>query len=91
MIFWVAFAVRVASILIGRTYRLPVLMDHFSYGWEVGRIARSLAQGQGYANPFNGPSGPTAWMSPLYPLLVAAGVQVVWGVYQGGRDLCAGL
>ena len=42
VIFWVGFAVRVGWILVGRTYRFPPLMDHFSYGWEVGRIARSL-------------------------------------------------
>lgn len=80
MIFWAAFGVRVAIILVGRTYRLPVLMNHFSYGWEVGRIARSLVEGQGYANPFNGPSGPTAWIAPLYPLLMAAGFKF-FGVY----------
>jgi hypothetical protein len=80
VIFWVAFAVRVVAIVIQRSYRLPVMMDHFEYGWEIGRIARSLAQGQGFANPFNGPSGPTAWMSPLYPLLVGAGFKL-FGVY----------
>jgi hypothetical protein len=80
MIFWVAFAVRVVVIVVGRTYRLPVVMDHFEYGWEVGRIARSVVQGQGYANPFNGVSGPTAWMPPLYPLLVAMGFKL-FGVY----------
>jgi len=80
VIFWVAFAVRVGAIVVGRTYRLPVIMDHFEYGWEVGRIARSLVRGQGYANPFNGVSGPTAWMAPLYPLLLAAGFKV-FGVY----------
>jgi hypothetical protein len=79
-IFWVAFVVRVMVIVLGHTYRLPGVMDHFEYGWEAGRIARSLVQGQGYANPFNGPSGPTAWLSPLFPLLVAAGFKL-FGVY----------
>jgi hypothetical protein len=86
VIFWVAFAVRVAWILVGRTYRLPALLDHFEYGWEVGRIARSLVEGQGYANPFNGPSGPTAWLSPLYPLLVALGFKL-FGVYSRGAAI----
>jgi hypothetical protein len=86
VIFWVGFAVRVAWILMGRTYRFPVMMDHFEYGWEVGRIARSLVQGQGYANPFNGPSGATAWLSPLYPLLVAFGFKM-FGVYSRGAAI----
>jgi hypothetical protein len=80
IIFWVGFLVRVVAIVVGRTYRLPVLMNHFGYGWEAGRIAQSLVQGQGYANPFNGPSGPTAWLPPLYPLLVAAGFKL-FGIY----------
>jgi hypothetical protein len=86
VIFWVGFAVRVAWILVGRTYRLPALMDHFDYGWEVGRIARSLVEGRGYGNPFNGPSGATAWLSPLYPLLVALGFKL-FGVYSKGAAI----
>jgi hypothetical protein len=80
MIFWAAFIVRVMVIVVGRTYRLPAVLDHYEYGWEAGRIARSLVLGQGYANPFNGFSGPTAWLSPLFPLLVAAGFKL-FGVY----------
>jgi hypothetical protein len=86
LIFWVGFAVRVAWILIGRTYRFQPLMDHFQYGWEVGRIARSLVTGQGYGNPFNGPSGPTAWLAPLYPLLMALGFKL-FGVYSNGAAI----
>jgi uncharacterized membrane protein YqjE len=85
-IFWVGLVVRVAAILIGRTYRLPVVMDHFEYGWEVGRIARSVVEGHGYGNPFNGVSGPTAWLPPLYPLLVA-GAFKVFGVYSRGAAI----
>ena len=46
----------------------------------MGRIARALATGYGYANPFNGHTGPTAWEPPLYPLLLAA-VFKLCGVY----------
>jgi hypothetical protein len=80
MIFWVGFGLRVAVILIGRTYRIRVPMDHFGFGWEMGRIAQSLALGHGYANPFNGPSGPTAWAPPLYPLLMALSFKL-FGIY----------
>ncbi len=50
------------------------------FGWEMGRIARALATGYGYADPFTGHSGPTAWLPPLYPL-VLAGVFKLFGVY----------
>ena len=46
----------------------------------MGRIGRSLAQGQGFSNPFNETTGPTAWEPPLYPFLIA-GVFRVFGVY----------
>jgi hypothetical protein len=83
IIFWVALALRVAVILIGHTYRLRSEMDHFNFGFEAGRIARSLVLGQGYANPFNGPSGPTAWLPPIYPLIMAAAFKL-FGIYTKG-------
>ena len=79
-IFWVAFALRVACIAIGHTYRIRIIGDHFQFGFEAGRIARSLVQGHGYANPFNGISGPTAWLPPIYPLLLALAFKL-FGVY----------
>lgn len=70
-IFWVALGVRLAALTLGHFYRVPAYDDHFKFGYEMGRIARSLASGHGYANPFHHPSGPTAWESPLYPLMLA--------------------
>lgn len=69
--FWAAFLVRVAYLTLAHTYRTRPFPDHFEYGWEMGRIARSLATGHGYADPFDGYTGPTAWVAPLYPLLLA--------------------
>ncbi|MBB5065376.1 hypothetical protein [Granulicella mallensis] len=80
VIFWVGFALRMACILIGHTYRIRTTHDHWEYGFEAGRIARSLVLGRGYSSPFNGPSGPTAWLPPLYPLLMALGFRL-FGVY----------
>lgn len=48
-------------------------------GYETGRIARALASGQGYSSPLVVDSGPTAWMTPLYPLLLT-GVFKVFGI-----------
>jgi hypothetical protein len=52
----------------------------FDFGWEAGRVARSLAHGQGFSSPFWGETGPTAWLPPVYPLLLA-GVFKLCGVY----------
>ena len=39
---------------------------------EVGNVASALASGQGFCCLFRQPTGPTAWLDPVYPLLIAA-------------------
>jgi 4-amino-4-deoxy-L-arabinose transferase-like glycosyltransferase len=78
--FWVGLAVRVLYITLGHSYHFRAFQDHFQFGWEVGRIARAVATGRGYSDPFIGPSGPTAWCPPIYPLMLAA-VFKLFGVY----------
>jgi hypothetical protein len=39
---------------------------------EAGNIAASLAAGHGFSSPFRIDTGPTAWMTPIYPGLLAA-------------------
>ncbi len=75
-----ALAGRIAYIVLFHSYRFRLDDDHFQFGWEMGRIGRALATGYGYADPFNGHTGPTAWVPPLYPLLIAAAFKV-FGVY----------
>jgi 4-amino-4-deoxy-L-arabinose transferase-like glycosyltransferase len=48
--------------------------------FESGNIAHSLATGNGFSSPFRVDTGPTAWLPPVYPLLLA-GVFRVFGVY----------
>lgn len=76
----VAFLLRVAWILIGHTYKLKATDENFGFGWEMGRIAASLASGHGFGNQFGPPTGPTAWEPPLYPYLTA-GVFLLFGIY----------
>jgi hypothetical protein len=76
----IALFLRVAWILVGHTYKFKDTDDNFGFGWEMGRIAASLASGHGFSNPFGPATGPTAWEPPLYPYLTA-GVFLVFGVY----------
>ncbi|NYF77891.1 glycosyltransferase family 39 protein [Granulicella arctica] len=78
--FWAGLLVRVLYMTLAHTYHVRPLQDHFQFGWEMGRIARALATGYGFSDPFNGHSGPTAWTPPLYPILLA-GVFKIFGVY----------
>lgn len=80
VIFWVGLTVRLAYMTFAHTWHVRTHWNHFEFGYEMGRIARSLAQGYGYASPFWGHTGPTAWEPPLYPWLLA-GVFKVCGVY----------
>src|SRR4029077_18867786 len=38
---------------------------------ESGNIAASLASGHGFSSPFRIDTGPTAWMPPVYPWILA--------------------
>jgi len=44
--------------------------DHL--GAEYDSIARSIRSGRGFADPFQEPTGPTAWMPPALPYLLAS-------------------
>jgi Dolichyl-phosphate-mannose-protein mannosyltransferase len=76
----VALAIRLAYMTLAHTYRIRPYDDHFQFGWEMGRIGRALATGYGFADPFVGHTGPTAWVTPLYPLLIG-GIFKILGVY----------
>jgi hypothetical protein len=47
---------------------------------ETGHIAYSLATGKGYSSPFERDTGSTAWLAPVYPLLIA-GLFKIFGIY----------
>jgi len=83
-IFWVGFLVRVLYLTLAHTYRIRPAEGHFQFGWEAARIAQAMVHGFGYSDPFSNAflahTGPTAWLPPLYPLLVAA-VFKLFGVY----------
>ena len=75
-----SFALQLAAIGLLHQYRVRPGNDHFEFGWEMGRIARSLAQGHGFSSPYESNTGPTAWEPPLYPYLMA-GVFKIFGIY----------
>ena len=76
----IAFIVRLAVITIGHTYRITPRRDHFQFGWEMGRLARSLAQGHGFSSPTDLDSGPSAWTAPFYPFVLASVFRIL-GIY----------
>ena len=75
-----SFALQLAAIGLLHQHRVRPGYDHFEFGWEMGRVARSIAQGHGFSSPYEGNTGPTAWEPPLYPFLMA-GVFKLFGIY----------
>jgi 4-amino-4-deoxy-L-arabinose transferase-like glycosyltransferase len=82
-LFWmvvVALALRLVVMCFLYPERTDPYRDHWRFGGEAGRIARSIAQGEGFSNPLFGKTGPTAWLAPVFPYLLA-GIFKLFGVY----------
>jgi 4-amino-4-deoxy-L-arabinose transferase-like glycosyltransferase len=75
-----SFLVQLAAIGVFRQYHTRAGEDNFGFGFEMGRLGRSIALGQGFSNPYGGSTGPSAWEPPLYPYLIG-GVFKVFGIY----------
>ena len=82
----VAFALRIIIILVFRTYDISPIQNHYSFGFETGSIAASLATGHGFGSPFGVPTGPTTWIAPVYPAIVAAAFKV-FGLFSGASAI----
>lgn len=74
-----AFVVRLAFVMgtHGFVFLGP---GTFSFGYEMAQVAGSIASGTGFASPCTVPTGPTAWVGPVYPLLIA-GAFSVFGIF----------
>jgi len=75
-----ALALRLVVVAFVYPDQLNPRRDHWPFGYEVGRIARAIATGRGFSDPLFSETGPTAWMTPVYPGLVA-GVFKLFGIY----------
>jgi 4-amino-4-deoxy-L-arabinose transferase-like glycosyltransferase len=84
----VAFGVRVAYAW-NQGSKLPRdVIGIIPFQTETGHIAYSVATGKGFSSPFQRDSGPTAWLTPVYPLIVA-GIFKVFGLYTRGAFFAA--
>src|ERR1700692_1324568 len=76
-----AFAARMLVLAyIWETSGTPV-KSFLAYGYELGRVASSIAAGRGFSSPLRFvDTGPTAWFTPIYPYMVA-GIFKIWGIF----------
>lgn len=82
----VALAIRLAVMGFLYKEQLDPERDHWKFAYENGRLARSIVEGRGFSSPLFEDTGPTAWMTPLYPYLTA-GVFKVFGTYSTASAL----
>jgi hypothetical protein len=75
LLFAVGFLLWFVFMVWHKMYVLPPTMVY-----EDVSIAVRLANGQGFSSPFGLDTGPTAWIAPIYPFMVAT-VFRAFGVY----------
>jgi Dolichyl-phosphate-mannose-protein mannosyltransferase len=80
LIMLVAFLLRLLYFLL-MSHLIPrMVLAEVPFQNEVGNVASALAHGQGFCCLFRQPTGPTAWLAPIYPLLVA-GIFKLFGIF----------
>ncbi len=71
LIFCIALLLRL-SFLFYEAHQVPAeALATVPFQNEVGSVAAALAQGQGFCCVFHQPTGPTAWLAPVYPFFLA--------------------
>ncbi|MBZ5569074.1 MAG: glycosyltransferase family 39 protein [Acidobacteriia bacterium] len=87
---WLAVLVALAlrMVVVGFLYRdqLKPANDHWAFGYETGRIARSIVTGKGFSDPLFAGTGPTGMMPPIHTYMVA-GVFKVFGIYSSASAI----
>jgi hypothetical protein len=58
----------------------PQALASTPFEQETGNIAMAVATGKGYSSPMRRETGATAWLTPVYPLMLA-GIFCVFGVF----------
>ncbi|MGA7557529.1 MAG: glycosyltransferase family 39 protein [Terriglobales bacterium] len=88
LIWAVLTALALRLVVVGFVYPgfLDPGRDHWEFGYEMGKIAYSIANGHGFANPYWIETGPTAMITPIYPYLISS-VFLLFGAYSKAAAL----
>jgi len=73
-----ALALRIVVALLAYGRR-DIVATLWPRGVEALGIAKSLLSGAGFSSPFSLPTGPTAFLTPVYPLILA-GIEHLFGI-----------
>jgi hypothetical protein len=81
-----AFAIRITVFWKAELAARVSIVTNQPFGYETGRIAKSIAEGHGFSSPLSIDTGPSAWLTPVFPYLLA-GIFKAFGVYSYKSDL----
>ncbi len=85
-----AFVCRLAFVLHEGSLVPKDILATVPFENEAGNIAQALAAGNGFCCVFRQPTGPTAWLAPIYPLLLAA-IFKVFGTFTAASFYAAAI
>jgi hypothetical protein len=90
LIFCVALLLRL-TFLFYEAHQVPAeALATVPFQNEAGSVAAALAQGQGFCCVFHQPTGPTAWLAPVYPIFLAT-IFKMFGSFTVASFYAAGL
>lgn len=70
---WTRHALFIVVVAIACNTILALILPRIDvWDTEAPRIAEAVASGHGFSSPFREPTGPSAWVPPVYPYLLAA-------------------
>lgn len=79
-LFGVALALRLAAMFVLDTPGDADGATAWQWGGEAPTIAESVYEGRGYGDPWGKDTGPSAWLTPVYSLLIAGLMWIGGGV-----------
>jgi hypothetical protein len=80
LIVLVAFLCRFAFVIHEGSHVPREVLASVPFENEAGSVAQALVQGNGFCCLFRQPTGPTAWLTPVYPVILA-GIFKISGVF----------
>mgnify|MGYP001256341728 CR=1 FL=1 len=75
-----ALALRIAAIFVLGALQLAERGDVWRWGHEPACLAQALLDGRGFSDPWGKGTGASSWLTPPYPLLLAALMKSFGGV-----------
>jgi 4-amino-4-deoxy-L-arabinose transferase-like glycosyltransferase len=88
LIWAVLTALALRLVVVGFVYQhfLVPDRDHWEFGYEMGKIAYSIASGHGFSHPYWVETGPTAMITPVFPYLMSCAF-LLFGAYSKAAAL----